>query len=126
MNFNPNLFNPVVVNPPIIHRRVRDINRVFITEQPHIIEDQTRIFNQHILRHTCCVRPTCCEFNSCCVENCCNIPGIVDPCCGPVCPGQCGSMGPGFGGQMGPDVPMGPGPGGPGFGPRQFNQRAPR
>jgi hypothetical protein len=83
MNFVPNLFNQnVVVNPPIIHRRVNDIHRTFITEQPHIIEDQTRIFNHHILRHTCCIRPTCCEFNDCQVVNCCNVPGIVGPGCG--------------------------------------------
>ena len=61
MNFNP-IFNPnVVVNPPIIVRRVNDIHRVFITEQPHILENQTRIFNHHILRHTCCERPLCCD-----------------------------------------------------------------
>lgn len=83
MNFNPN----VIVNPPIIHRRVNDIHRVFITEQPHIIEDQTRIFNHHILRHTCCVRPMCCEFNDCQVQNCCPIPGIGMGCCpGPIRP----------------------------------------
>ena len=96
MNFDPNFFNQnVVVNPPIIHRRVNDIHRTFITEQPHIIEDQTRIFNHHILRHTCCNRPTCCEFNDCQVVNCCNVPGIVGPGCGNVCP--TGFGGPGMG-----------------------------
>mgnify|MGYP000875207157 CR=1 FL=1 len=74
MNFNPNFIGPVTVNPPIIHRRFNDVGRVFITEQPHIIEDITRIHNHHILRHTCCVRPMCCEFNTFSVENCCNIP----------------------------------------------------
>lgn len=104
MNFNPNFFGPVNVNPPIIHRRVRDINRVFVTEQPHIIEDQTRIFNHHILRHTCCVRPSCSEFNSFSEENCCNIP-LPGPGCG--VPG-CGVPGVGPG-------PIGQGPVGPGF-----------
>ena len=116
MNFNPNFINPnVVVNPPIIHRRVNDIHRTFITEQPHIIEDQTRIFNHHILRHTCCVRPTCCEFNDCHVENCCNVPGIVGPGCGPTCGGP-GCGGPGFGG---------PGPK-PRPRPRPFDPQVPR
>lgn len=106
MNFVPNFAGPVQVNPPIIHRRFFDVNRVFVTEQPHIIENITRIHNHHILRHTCCVRPSCCEFNTCSVENCCNVPGIVGSGFGACGPG-CGVGGPG----------MGPVPG-PGFGPR--------
>jgi hypothetical protein len=82
MNFNPFFNNPnVVVNPPIITRRVNDIHRVFITEQPHILENQTRIFNHHILRHTCCERPLCSEFNDCQEQNCCQIPGLVGQGC---------------------------------------------
>lgn len=111
MNFIPDFVGPVNVNPPIIHRRFNDVNRLFITEQPHIIEDITRIHNHHVLRHTCCVRPMCCEFNTCSVENCCNVPGIVGPFAGPQmnmgmnqgCGGPgCQTGGVGFGPGVGP------------------------
>ncbi|MFA7528677.1 MAG: hypothetical protein WCZ85_00405 [Bacilli bacterium] len=65
------------VRPPIIHRTVSDIHRVFCEEQPIICEHVNRIFNHHIRRNRFIPRQLCCEFNDCCVENigCCpNMP----------------------------------------------------
>ena len=82
---NNQFFNPnVSVNPPIIHTNYNEVHRVFVTEQPHICETQTKFVNHFIKRHTYCPRNVCCEENLFCEENlgCCPFPmgpGFVAP-----------------------------------------------